>query len=141
MIEEIKKHISKNGIPVEQFVSKKYPEGSWSQKGDLIKFESNVAHLNVVFKWQVENDKIIALPGRASDLTPDLYEPHRYIEENRSAISSENLKIYDFVQYRFGETGNMEESFQEAESEFGLDTKTVEAIFLRVDELIYGKKM
>lgn len=137
MLEELKKHKSSHGIPVSQYLRRKYPNGEWIEEDDLIIYRATVAHLPVVYKWSIDDGRIKAIKGKAVDLTPDLYDRFQDIEKQRAKVPTQNLKIYDFIRYRFGEHGDEELSFEEAAKEFGLNKREIEAIYYRVDEIIY----
>lgn len=139
MLEKLKKHITSKGNTVDHFLKKKYPSGEWILEGDFYTYQAIVAHLTVKSIWKKDGQRIIAVNGRAIELTPDLDDKTHELEERRKAVPKENLRIYNFICSRFEEHGNEELSFNEANKEFGLDVKTIEAIYYRVDDLLYKK--
>lgn len=139
MLEELKSYKSAKGNTVDYELKKKYPEGKWIVEGNSYNYEAMVAHLKVIAAWEKTSEGFKAKNGKAIELTPHLNDEVKQLEERRKSVSQSNLKIYDYIRLSFGEHGDEEVSFEEASSKFGLTVKDIEAIYYRVDELLYKK--
>lgn len=138
MLEILKAHKTSKGVSVNQYLQQKHPKGKWIVDPDELSYNVEVAHLIVKYRWRIINGELEAVSGRAVELTPDLHSITREIDAKRRSVHPEHLQIYDYVRNKFGEIESMEESIKDASERFGLTEKEVEAIYLKVDNIIYG---
>ena len=142
MIEQVKNYITKNGEKLSVLLEKKHSnfQTEWVQSGNVITFQVSIKGLRSpkIYRWEIEGDKIFSTNGGAITVTPELNKQNQKLEDKRSLVPVEQLRIYNYIkQYHLEEDNPIEVVLDNASKEFGLSQGEIEEIFIKVDKQLY----
>ncbi|TFH62596.1 hypothetical protein [Peribacillus frigoritolerans] len=146
MLSKVQNYRLQNGKKLGVYLESKYSgyDSNWIAKDNIIEFIAHVRPLKkpTIYQWEIEEDNIYAINGGSDGITPELSKGRQELERRKATVQVELLGIYNFIkQYHLEEDQPIELVMEKANEQFGLPINEIEAIYLKVDNILYGKPL